>query len=105
MSKVIHLSEETFKTEVTAEGTGIVLVDFWASWCGPCKMLGPILDEVSDEVTAKITKVNVDDYPNIAAEYGIRSIPTMIIFKDGEKVEQLIGLMQKGAIKEKLENY
>lgn len=105
MSKVIHLSEETFKTEVTAEGTGIVLVDFWASWCGPCKMLGPILDEVSDEVTAKITKVNVDDYPNIAADYGIRSIPTMIIFKDGEKVEQLIGLMQKGAIKEKLENY
>lgn len=104
MSKVIHLDVDTFKSEVLEE-KGLVLVDFWASWCGPCKMLGPILDELSDEVTTKITKVNVDDYPNIAADYGIRSIPTMIIFKDGEKVEQLIGLMQKGAIKEKLENY
>ncbi len=104
MSKVIHLDADSFKSEVL-EGEGLVLVDFWASWCGPCKMLGPILDELSDEVTTKITKVNVDDYPNIAADYGIRSIPTMIIFKDGEKVEQLIGLMQKGAIKEKLENY
>lgn len=104
MSKVIHLDVDSFKSEVL-EGKGLVLVDFWASWCGPCKMLGPILDELSDEVTTKITKVNVDDYPNIAADYGIRSIPTMIIFKDGEKVEQLIGLMQKGAIKEKLENY
>lgn len=104
MSKVIHLDVDSFKNEVL-EGEGLVVVDFWASWCGPCKMLGPILDELSDEVTAKITKVNVDDYPNIAADYGIRSIPTMIIFKDGEKVEQLIGLMQKGAIKEKLENY
>ena len=104
MSKVIHLSVDSFKSEVLEE-KGLVLVDFWASWCGPCKMLGPILDELSDEVTTKITKVNVDDYPNIAADYGIRSIPTMIIFKEGEKVEQLIGLMQKGAIKEKLENY
>lgn len=104
MSKVIHLDVDSFKSEVLEE-KGLVLVDFWASWCGPCKMLGPILDELSDEVTTKITKVNVDDYPNIAADYGIRSIPTMIIFKEGEKVEQLIGLMQKGAIKEKLENY
>lgn len=104
MSKVIHLDVDSFKSEVL-EGTGIVLVDFWASWCGPCKMLGPILDELSQEVSVKIAKVNVDDYPNIAADYGIRSIPTMIIFKDGEKVDQLIGLMQKGAIKEKLEQY
>ncbi len=104
MSKVVHLDVDSFKSEVL-EGTGIVLVDFWASWCGPCKMLGPILDELSQEVSVKIAKVNVDDYPNIAADYGIRSIPTMIIFKDGEKVDQLIGLMQKGAIKEKLEQY
>ncbi len=104
MSKVIHLDVDSFKSEVL-EGTGVVLVDFWASWCGPCKMLGPILDELSQEVSVKIAKVNVDDYPNIAADYGIRSIPTMIIFKDGEKTDQLIGLMQKGAIKEKLEQY
>lgn len=104
MSKVIHLDEGSFKKDVL-ESEGIVLVDFWASWCGPCKMLGPILDELSEEVTAKITKINVDDYPNIASDYGIRSIPTMIIFKDGEKVDQLIGLMQKPALKEKLESY
>jgi len=104
MSKVVHLDVDSFKSEVL-EGTGVVLVDFWASWCGPCKMLGPILDELSQEVSVKIAKVNVDDYPNIAADYGIRSIPTMIIFKDGEKTDQLIGLMQKGAIKEKLEQY
>jgi len=104
MSKVVHLDVDSFKSEVL-EGTGVVLVDFWASWCGPCKMLGPILDELSEEVTVKIAKVNVDDYPNIAADYGIRSIPTMIVFKDGEKTDQLIGLMQKGAIKEKLEQY
>nr|WP_281834164.1 thioredoxin [Propionigenium maris] len=104
MSKVVHLDVDSFKSEVL-EGTGVVLVDFWASWCGPCKMLGPILDELSQEVSVKIAKVNVDDYPNIAADYGIRSIPTMIIFKDGEKIDQLIGLMQKGAIKEKLEQY
>ena len=104
MSKVIHLEDDSFKKEVL-EGKGIVLVDFWASWCGPCKMLGPILDEISEEVSAKVTKINVDDYPNIASEYGIRSIPTMIIFKDGQKVDQLIGLMQKPALKEKLESY
>ncbi len=104
MSKVIHLDEATFKTEVL-EGEGIVLVDFWASWCGPCKMLGPILDELSDEVEAKISKVNVDEHSGLASEYGIRSIPTMIVFKDGKKIDQLIGLMQKPALKEKLESY
>lgn len=104
MSKVMHLDNDTFKNEVL-EGNGIVLVDFWAAWCGPCKMLGPILDEVSEEVETKITKINVDDYPNLAAEYGIRSIPTMIVFKDGVKVDQLIGLMQKDALKEKLAGY
>ncbi|WP_372713575.1 thioredoxin [Ilyobacter sp.] len=104
MSKVIQLDEATFKTEVL-EGKGVVLVDFWASWCGPCKMLGPILDELSEEVTVNICKVNVDEYSGLAAEYGIRSIPTMIVFKDGEKVDQLVGLIQKPALKEKLEAY
>ncbi len=104
MSKVIHLEGDSFGKEVL-ESKGVVLVDFWASWCGPCKMLGPILEELSEEVDVKITKINVDDYPGIAGEYGIRSIPTMIIFKDGEKVDQLIGLMQKGNLKEKLEAY
>lgn len=104
MSKVIHLDEATFKSEVL-EGKGVVIVDFWADWCGPCKMLGPILDELSEEVTATICKVNVDEYSSLASEYGIRSIPTLIAFKDGEKVDQLVGLMQKNVLKEKLEAY
>ena len=104
MSKVLHLDDSSFSKEVLKE-KGLVVVDFWASWCGPCKMLGPILDELSEEIDAKICKVNVDEVDTLAREYGIRSIPTMIIFKDGEPVDQLVGLMQKGALKEKLAEY
>ena len=104
MSKVLHLDDSSFSKEVLEE-KGLVVVDFWASWCGPCKMLGPILDELSEEIDAKICKVNVDEVDTLAREYGIRSIPTMIVFKDGEPVDQLVGLMQKGALKEKLAEY
>ena len=104
MSKVLHLDDNSFSKEVLEE-KGLVVVDFWASWCGPCKMLGPILDELSEEIDTKICKVNVDEVDTLAREYGIRSIPTMIIFKDGEPVDQLVGLMQKGALKEKLAEY
>ncbi len=104
MSKVLHLDENSFSKEVLEEN-GLVLVDFWASWCGPCKMLGPILDELSEEINTKICKVNVDEVDTLAREYGIRSIPTMIIFKDGKPVDQLVGLMQKDSLKEKLSAY
>jgi thioredoxin 1 len=104
MSKVLHLDENSFSKEVLEEN-GLVIVDFWASWCGPCKMLAPILDELSEEINAKICKVNVDEVDTLAREYGIRSIPTMIIFKDGKPVDQLVGLMQKDSLKEKLAAY
>jgi len=104
MSKVIHLDEISFETEVL-KYDGVVLVDFWAAWCGPCKMLGPILDELSNEVPQKIAKVNVDEVEALASKYKIRSIPTMIVFKNGEIVDTLVGLLQKQALTEKLASY
>ncbi|MCK5780535.1 MAG: thioredoxin [Psychrilyobacter sp.] len=102
MSKVIHTDEASFDKVIK---DGVVLVDFFADWCGPCKMLAPILDELSEEVTAKIVKVNVDDNPGLSQKFGVRSIPTMIAFKNGEPVDQIIGLVQKDALLEKLNSY
>ncbi|MCJ8342144.1 MAG: thioredoxin [Cetobacterium sp.] len=105
MSNIVKLDVNNFKKEVL-EAKGLVLVDFWADWCGPCKMLGPILDELSTELELiKIAKVNVDESGELAGEYGIRSIPTMIIFKDGQKVDQIVGLRQKSELKELLLQY
>ncbi|WP_297597007.1 thioredoxin [uncultured Cetobacterium sp.] len=104
MGKVLSLNNSNFKSEVI-EKKGIVLVDFWADWCGPCKMLAPVLEELSEETEAKICKVNVDESGDLAGDYGIRSIPTMIIFKDGVKVDQIVGLRQKSELLEKLKSY
>lgn len=105
MSNIVKLDMNNFKQEVL-EAKGVVLVDFWADWCGPCKMLGPILDELSMELkNIKIAKVNVDESGELAGEYGIRSIPTMIIFKDGQKIDQMVGLKQKAELKELLQQY
>jgi thioredoxin 1 len=99
--KVIDLTVDSFK-EATATGT--VLVDFWAPWCGPCKMQTPILDKVAEAVgdAAVIAKVNVDENAPIAAEFGVRSIPTLILFKDGEKVQDFIGVQQEATLVEAL---
>ena len=86
MSGLINLNEITFQEKVI-EGKGKVIVDFWAEWCGPCKLLSPILEEVSNILDMKIYKVNVDENPSLAGQFGIKSIPTIVIFDDGVRVK------------------
>ena len=95
--KIKELNVDNFNDAIAS---GTVLVDFWAPWCGPCKMQAPILDKVADQIGDKavIAKVNVDEAAPLAAEYGVRSIPTLILFKDGEKVQDFIGVQQEAAL-------
>ena len=100
--KIANLSAENFKPAIG--GPTPVLVDFWAPWCGPCKAIAPILEELAGELDGKvkIAKVNIDDNDAIAAEYGIKAIPTMLLFKGGQLVEQFVGMMPKASLKDKL---
>ncbi len=101
--KIANLTTDNFKSTIASSSVP-VLVDFWAPWCGPCKAIAPILEELALELDGKIkiTKVNVDDHDAIAGEYGIRAIPTMLVFKGGQVVEQIVGMQTKAALKEKL---
>ncbi|PWW81873.1 MULTISPECIES: thioredoxin [Prosthecochloris] len=96
-------TDQNFKSEIL-DSDKVALVDFWAAWCGPCQMLGPVIEELAGEFEGKavISKLNVDENPNTAAQYGIRSIPTMLIFKNGEVVDQMVGAMPKNMIAEKI---
>lgn len=97
---IITISSENFSKEVL-QSSEPVLVDFWAEWCGPCKMLGPVLDELAGEYSgkAKIAKVNVEENQDLASQYGISSIPTLLLFKGGEVRQQAVGLKPKAALK------
>ena len=95
-------------TDATIDATiesGVTLVDFWAPWCGPCQMQGPIVDKIAEEYDGKATvgKLNVDDNPETAAKFGVMSIPTLILFKDGEKVEQFTGVQSEKKLKAALD--
>lgn len=100
----LHLTEATFDQEL-ARHPGIMLVDFWAEWCAPCRMVAPVLEELVTESggTLTLAKVNVDDSPGVAARYGIRSIPTILFVKDGKVLDQVIGAVPKSQLKKKLE--
>lgn len=104
MKPTIEINEANFERDVL-QSKEPVLVDFWAEWCGPCKMLAPVLDEIATEQSGrvKIAKVNVDQNPALAARYGIQSIPTLLYFANGEVKDQTIGAVPKRAIVSKLE--
>jgi thioredoxin 1 len=104
--KPIELNETNFEQEVL-KATMPVLVDFWAVWCGPCKMIAPIVDELAAEYEGKlkIGKVDVDNHQQIAMQYGIRSIPTLLIFKSGKVVEQIVGAAPKKSLVDKLSKH
>lgn len=100
-----ELTDSNFQNEVL-DLQGVALVDFWAEWCGPCKLIGPVIEELAGEFEGKalIGKLNVDDNRDVAAQYGIMSIPTLLFFKNGEVVSKHVGLASKGDLKKKIDS-
>jgi thioredoxin 1 len=103
MGNAIEVTDDTFESTIT--DNKLVLVDFWAPWCGPCRMVAPVLDEIAGEHGDKVTivKVNTDENQTVASKHGIMSIPTMMLFKDGEKIDQMVGALPKPQIMAKLQ--
>ncbi|MDC3412579.1 thioredoxin [Aquibacillus sp. 3ASR75-11] len=96
---IVHATDQNFKAET---GEGVVLADFWAPWCGPCKMIAPVLEEIDGEMNdkVKIVKLDVDENQETAGKFGVMSIPTLLLFKDGEVVDQVVGFQPKEALEE-----
>jgi thioredoxin 1 len=103
---ITTLTDATFDEEVAA-ASEVVVVDFWAEWCGPCKMIAPVLEEIASEQAGKVrvAKLNVDDNPGAARRYDVMSIPTLIVFKDGQPAKRLVGAKPKGALLEELAEF
>lgn len=104
MAHPIEITDATFEQEVIKSDTP-VLVDFWAEWCGPCKMIGPIVEQLADEYEGqvKVGKLDVDSNPQTAMNYGVRGIPTLLVFKGGKPVKQVVGAVPKSVLKKNLE--
>lgn len=102
----LSATDQNFEAEVL-NYKGLVLIDFWAEWCGPCRQLGPIIDELAEELSGKvkIMKMNVDESPETPTKFAIRGIPTMILFKNGEKLDMKVGALPKAALKQWLETH
>ncbi len=103
MGKAIELNDSNFEQFVNSDKP--VLVDFWAEWCGPCKMIGPLVEELAGDYEGKATigKLNVDENPNMTAKFGVRSIPTLLVFKNGQVVDKQVGAVPKAVLSQKLE--
>ena len=104
-SGAVHLTEQNFDEALSRE-SGLMMVDFWAEWCGPCKAIAPILEDLAQESAGRVTlaKVNVDENPGLAARYGIRSIPTILFVKQGKVADQVIGAVPRAKLKAKLDS-
>lgn len=106
MSNAVPVTDASFKEDVL-DSPIPVLVDFWAPWCGPCRMVAPVVDEIADQYIGqvKVVKINTDENPNTASQYGIRSIPTLMIFKAGQRVDMVVGAIPKTTLATTLEKY